>query len=189
VTETVAQEPQVPQVATTIAATEAVTHPPAAVTTSTSAVDTAPQPKVANEPVPSEPAPVPGEPAPRVPTTLSSRLITGFAAAFLPRMLGESLGLIHVGGGRGLWIFAEADTLVLDLVVLYAIVFCMRGLWRRRVKLTATFVFCLLLFVMTAGPMLYTVNNFGTLFRLRLMVFCIAAILPITLRATGETQP
>ncbi len=49
--------------------------------------------------------------------------------------------------------------------------------------MTATFVFCLLVFVMTAGPMLYTVNNFGTLFRLRLMVYCVAAILPVTLRA------
>jgi len=43
-----------------------------------------------------------------------------------------------------------------------------------------------LAFVMTAGPMLYTVNNFGTLFRLRLMVYFLAALLPITLRTTHD---
>jgi hypothetical protein len=133
-------------------------------------------------PVPSKPA-SPIVPAPVVATPgFASRIITGFAAMFVPRVLGESLGLIHVGGGRGLWLFAELDTLVLDLVLLYAIVHCVRSLRRRRAKMTATFVFCVLMFVMTAGPMLYTVSNFGTLFRLRLMVFCIAAIIPITLR-------
>jgi hypothetical protein len=122
------------------------------------------------------------EPASNVPPRWTSRIITGFAAMFLPRFLGESLGLIRVGGGRGLWLFAEADTLLFDLVLLYAIVHCSRSLRRGRAKMTATFVFCVLVFVMTAGPILYTVSNFGTLFRLRLMVYCIAAVLPVTLR-------
>jgi len=34
---------------------------------------------------------------------------------------------------------------------------------------------------MLAGPMIYTVTNFGTLFRLRQMLYVIAAILPVTL--------
>jgi hypothetical protein len=79
------------------------------------------------------------------------------------------------------------DTLVLDAVLLYAILSCARAVLQRRAKLTATFVFCVLLFVMTAGPMVYTVNNFGTMFRLRLMLYCIAAILPITLRSAQRT--
>jgi hypothetical protein len=120
-------------------------------------------------------------PAP-APSSFASRVVTGSAAMLLPRVLGESLGLIRLGGGRGLWIFAEADTVVFLLVLLYAIVFSTRNLIRGRAKLTATFVFCVIVFVLTAGPMLYTVNNFGTLFRLRLMVYCVAAILPITLR-------
>jgi hypothetical protein len=115
------------------------------------------------------------------------RIVTGFTAMFLPRFVGESLGLIRVGGGRGLWLFAEMDTLVLDAVLLYAILSCARAVLQRRAKLTATFVFCVLLFVMTAGPMVYTVNNFGTMFRLRLMLYCIAAILPITLRSAQRT--
>ncbi len=105
---------------------------------------------------------------------------------FLPRILAESLGLIRVGGGRGLWFFAEIDTIVFDLVLLYAIVYCARSLRSGRARVTATFVLCVLLFVMTAGPMIYTVNNFGTLFRLRLMVYFLAAILPITLRTERD---
>lgn len=133
-------------------------------------------------PVAATVAPAPPRSTTVLPTTLTARVITGFAAMFLPRMLGEALGLIRVGGGRGMWVFAETDTLVFDLVLLYAIFYCARVLKRREARITATFVFCLLVFVMTAGPMLYTVNNFGTLFRLRLMVYCAAAILPITLR-------
>ena len=134
------------------------------------------------------PAPqTPGEEPPSLfPSRFASRVISGCAAMFLPRFLGESLGLVRVGGGRGLWLFAEVDTLIFDLVLLYALIHSARNLRRGRKKMTATFVFCVLVFVMTAGPMLYTVNNFGTLFRLRLMVYCIAAVLPITLREEGD---
>lgn len=140
--------------------------------------------QTATEPPATATAPAP-TPQP-VPQTLSSRVTTGFAAMFLPRVLAESLGIIRVGGGRGLWLFAEVDTIVFDLVLLYAIVHCTRSLRRGRARVTATFVLCVLVFVMTAGPMLYTVNNFGTLFRLRLMAYILAAILPITLRTKPD---
>lgn len=139
-------------------------------------------------PTPSLPAPTPTAPPPNVPQTFATRVTTGFAAMFLPRMLAESLGLIHVGGGRGLWIFAETDTIVFDLVLLYAIVHCARSLLRGRARMTATFVLCVLVFVMTTGPMIYAVNNFGTLFRLRLMLYFIAAVLPITLRTSPSVE-
>lgn len=134
-------------------------------------------------PAPSRAAQPPVQPAAQPASqSVFSRVTTGFAAMFLPRVLAESLGIIRVGGGRGLWLFAEADTIVFDLVLLYAIVHCTRSLRRGRARMTATFILCLLVLVMTAGPMLYTVNNFGTLFRLRLMVYFLAALLPITLR-------
>jgi hypothetical protein len=140
--------------------------------------DIAPVVPASGEPPSSTPASTPAS----FPPKWASRIITGCAAMFLPRFLGESLGLIRVGGGRGLWLFAEVDTLLFDLVLLYAIVHCVRALRRDRARMTATFIFCVLVFVMTAGPMLYAVSNFGTLFRLRLMVYCLAAVLPITLR-------
>ena len=39
----------------------------------------------------------------------------------------------------------------------------------------------LLLFFLTAIPVIYVVNNFGTLFRLREMLYVMAALLPLTL--------
>lgn len=175
--------------ATTIATGTALeplstTPPGPAPTQSATLTQTATEPPAtATAPAPT-PTPTP-TPQP-VPQTLSSRVTTGFAAMFLPRVLAESLGIIRVGGGRGLWLFAEVDTIVFDLVLLYAIVHCTHSLRRGRARVTATFVLCVLVFVMTAGPMLYTVNNFGTLFRLRLMAYILAAILPITLRTKPD---
>jgi hypothetical protein len=163
--------------------TPPATAPPSSTPAAPPVAEAAGQPDIA--PV----VPAPAKSNTVLPTTLTARVITGFAAMFLPRMLGESLGLIRVGGGRGLWVFAETDTLVFDLVLLYTIFYCARALRRGEARITATFIFCLLVFVMTAGPMLYTVNNFGTLFRLRLMVYVAAAILPLTLRRSAGVSP
>lgn len=144
-----------------------------------------PKPQPAPKPLPvsePQPAPLPIMPASSIQQSFVSRLITGFAALFVPRTIAEALGILNVGGGRGLWLFAETDTIFLDLVLLYTIFSCVRNLRSGRSQITATFVWCLLLLIMTAGPMVYTVNNFGTLFRLRLMVFFLVAILPLTLR-------
>lgn len=108
-----------------------------------------------------------------MPKTPAPALTTGFAAGFLPRFL----GLVHIGGGRGLWFLAEIDTLAFDAVLVFAIVYSIRN--RRRIN--ALFVFVLLVFFALAGPMIYTVTNFGTLFRLRGMLYVLAALLPLTL--------
>ena len=122
---------------------------------------------------PAPPVPRPVSPVPSV----ASRMVSGAAVTFLPRVLGQALGLVRVGGGRGLWIFAELDTIAFDAVLLFAIVYIVRS--RRRV--TPLFVLVLLILIVTAGPMVYTVVNFGTLFRLREMLYFLAAILPVTL--------
>jgi len=127
---------------------------------------------------PSPPAPSPPAPSPQ---TYSQRIISGFAAMFLPRRVAQAFRLIRVGGGRGLWLFVELDTVVFDLVLLFAIVYCAGTLIRSRGQVTPLFVMLSLVFVMLAGPMIYTVTNFGTLFRLREMLYVIAAILPVTL--------
>jgi hypothetical protein len=104
----------------------------------------------------------------------------GLAAAFLPRFIGESLGLVRIGGGRGFWFFVELDTLVFDAVFLFAIIFCARSL-RAGARVTPLFVLLVIVFLATAGPLAYTVNNFGTLFRLRQVLYVILAFLPLTL--------
>lgn len=73
--------------------------------------------------------------------------------------------------------FAELDTLAFDAVLVFALVYIVRG--RRRI--TPLFLMVLLILAVTAGPMVYTVNNFGTLFRLREMLYFLAAVLPVTL--------
>ncbi|MGH9422129.1 MAG: hypothetical protein ACRD3J_19285, partial [Thermoanaerobaculia bacterium] len=107
-------------------------------------------------------------------------LVTGFTAMFIPKTLAEVLGLVRIGGGRGFWFFVEVDTLVFDAVMLFTLIFCARAL-RTYARVTPLFILLLLIFVMTAAPMMYTVANFGTLFRLRQMVYGIAAIMPLTL--------
>jgi hypothetical protein len=126
------------------------------------------------------PTPLPRRREPPPPATATQRivrLLSGSAAALVPRTIGQPLGLFEVGGGRGLWLFADADTLALDAVLGFAFVYCVRA--RRRI--TPLFVLVLLFLLVTGGPLFYTVNNFGTLLRLRGMIYVLAAVLPLTL--------
>jgi len=106
---------------------------------------------------------------------------------FLPRILGQALGLIRIGGGRGFWFFVEIDTLVFDAVMLFAAVYCARAL-RSGARITPLFVFMVLVLAATAGPMVYAVSNFGTLFRLRQMVYLLTALLPLTLEPSLSSR-
>jgi hypothetical protein len=114
-------------------------------------------------------------------TNVADRLITGFSATFLLRFLAQSLGLIRVGGGRGFWFFAEVDTIVFDLVLLYVIIHCIRALRDGTARGTPLLVLLILVFAITGGLMSYTVNNFGTLIRLRQMLYAMAVVTPVTL--------
>lgn len=116
-----------------------------------------------------------------IPETLADRLITGFSATFLPRFLGESLGLIRVGGGGAFWFFAEVDTIVFALLLFYVIIICTSPLQDSTAHGTPLFVMLILIFAITAGLMIYTVNNFGTLIRLRQMLYAVAVVTPVTL--------
>ena len=128
-------------------------------------------------------------PAP-VPQTSADRLITGVSAMFLPRFLAQSLGLVHIGGGRGFWLFAEIDTIFFDVVLLYVVIHCIRAL-RGTARATPLLVMLILVFAILAGLMCYTVNNFGTLIRLRQMLYAIAVVTPVTLlrREREENSP
>lgn len=126
------------------------------------------------------PAPIPTSKVKVRPRLHAETLVTGFTAMFMPKMLAEALGLVRIGGGRGFWFFVEIDTLFFDAVVLFALIFCVRSL-RTYARITPLFILLLLTFVLTAAPMMYTVANFGTLFRLRQMVYLVAALLPLAL--------
>jgi len=114
------------------------------------------------------------------------QVATGIAALVLPVTIGSLFGILHVGGGRNLWAFVEVDTIALDCVLIFAIWYCGRYLSRYR-RATPLFVMVLIVLVATAVPMAYTVTNFGTMFRLRGMLYTLAAVLPLTL--AGVTTP
>jgi hypothetical protein len=157
---------------------------PAPVTTTT----VHPPPVTQSQPTPPPPPPArvplrrPPEPAA---PSFAARMISGVAAAFLPRVLGQALGLVSIGGGRGLWAFAELDTVAFDAVLLFAIVY----IARTRPRITPLFVLVLLVFLGNAGPLIYTVTNFGTLFRLREMLYFLAALVPLTLAPRTPSSP
>jgi hypothetical protein len=111
-----------------------------------------------------------------------AKTMAGLTAEFLPRSIGQALGLVRIGGGRGFWLFAELDTLVLDALLIFSIIVCARSL-RTHSRMTPLFVLLLIVFLAMAAPLAYTVNNFGTLFRLRQMLYAILAFLPLTLGA------
>lgn len=113
--------------------------------------------------------------------SLTAKIVTGASAMFLPRALAQGAGLVRIGGGRGFWFFADVDTLVFDFVVFLAFAFCARSVVRRQRRVTPLFILVALIFVGLTGPMIYAVTNFGTLFRLREMLYVLAALLPLTL--------
>lgn len=122
---------------------------------------------------------------------LIAKTVAGLTAEFVPRSIGQALGLIRIGGGRGFWLFVELDTLVLDGLLIFSIVVCARRL-RTDGRVTPLFVLLLIVFLTTAGPLAYTVNNFGTLFRLRQVIYAILAFLPLTLGVredASESKP
>lgn len=133
-----------------------------------------------------KPAPVVAVAATPPPLTTTRKLVAGVAAMFMPRVLAQAFGLIRIGGGRGFWLFAELDTIVFDAVLLFAVVFCVRAL-RTYARVTPLFILLVMLFLLTAVPMLYTVTNFGTLFRLREMVYLLGALIPLTVALKHPT--
>ena len=104
-----------------------------------------------------------------IPASNAARLAAGFAALVLPRAIAQRLGILDVRGGRGLWLFAEVDTVVFDAVVIFSIV-SLVGAIRRRALGEPVFWLTFLVTLMLASALAYTVSNFGTLFRHRDMI-------------------
>ncbi|MEA2326121.1 MAG: hypothetical protein QOE68_1080 [Thermoanaerobaculia bacterium] len=103
------------------------------------------------------------------PQSRASRLFAGVSATVLPRTIGESLGLFHIGGGRSMLWFTELDTLVFDVILLLAIAAVVIR-FRTSLRNPLTW-FVLVLTVLVGAPLVYTVTNYGTLFRLREMIY------------------
>ncbi len=112
-------------------------------------------------------------------------LAAGAVAFFVPREIATPLGLVEIGGGRGLWLFADLDTVYFDLFLLLAIVVSVRRGVRSVLRDPLWVSLAVTAFVVTV-PLVYVVTNFGTLFRLREMVFLEVALI---LLVGGGTAP
>ena len=115
-----------------------------------------------------------------------SRWGTGLSVMFIPTSLQRLFGTSVVSGGRGLLALADIDTLFFDVVLVIAFA---TTVGHRRSYRNSVFVLALLLTLVIALPMIYTVTNFGTLFRLRGMVLGTAALLPLAASRRRQDAP
>jgi ketosteroid isomerase-like protein len=120
-------------------------------------------------------------PSPAAPVVAPShlqRLLAGTEALVVPATLGKRLGLFDVGAGRGLLWFADIDTVIFDLALVFALwalfAASAAAAWRNPV----TWLILLTTFLI-APPLAYSISNFGTLFRLREMIYLGLLLIPI----------
>lgn len=112
-----------------------------------------------------------------------ARLAMGAAAMLLPRVLGEALGLFHVGGGRGFLWLTDVDTLVFDLALFVSIAAVAK---RFRTARRDPLLWMLVALTLLIGvPLAYSVTNFGTLFRLRETIYLGVILLPAAAAAAA----
>jgi hypothetical protein len=111
-------------------------------------------------------------------------LLTGLAACVLPRAVGEQLGVFRIGGGGGMFWLADLDTLLFDLALVFAIgVLVIR---RARAFRDPLVWLLLTLTLLLAVPLVYSVSNYGSLFRLRGTLNLCVLLVPVAAAAARE---
>jgi hypothetical protein len=118
-----------------------------------------------------------GDRLPVVPSRRGERLLTGAAVVVLPSRIGEGLGIFHVGSGRGMLWFTEIDTIIFDAALLLAL-FSVASRFRPALRDPLTWL-TLLITSLIGIPLVYAVSNFGTLFRLREMIYIGLVLTPL----------
>lgn len=121
-------------------------------------------------------------PALLMPESTAGRLAAGATAVVLPRFIGEAVGLIHVGGGRGLWALIELDTLAFDVLLFVVLYYVVRGIMAGGALRNPSFWLVLLMTAGIAFLLAYTISNFGTLFRHRAMILVGLCLLLVVAR-------
>ena len=125
----------------------------------------------------------------RLPKSAAKRFVLGLAATFVPNVIGEKLGLVDIQGGKGpaMWLIVDTDTLFLDVLAIFVAWWFIRNL--RRQTFAPVLAVALVSFAILAPTMIYTVSNFGTLFRLREMLFIQISLLPLATMIQRPTEP
>jgi hypothetical protein len=107
-------------------------------------------------------------------------LALGVAATFVPISLLRATSVVTFDGGRGLLAVTDIDTLFLDLTLFAMCVAISQtgGVSRHNL---ASVVFIAALVVISTLAVAYVVTNFGTLFRLRLLIATPAWLAPLAM--------
>jgi hypothetical protein len=114
--------------------------------------------------------------------SITRRLLIGTACVIIPRSVGERLGIFHIGGGQGFFWFTDIDTLLFDAILLSAIIAVVTR--RSRSYRNPLLWLLVLLTLLVTLPLAYTITNYGTLFRLRAMIYVGLALTPLALAAS-----
>jgi hypothetical protein len=116
----------------------------------------------------------------------TGRLFAGAAALLVPSSIGQRIGLFQIGGGHSVLWFSDLDTIVFDLVAFAAIFWFIRSFRFGSLRNPIFWMIAAVTLSITV-PLVYTVSNFGTLFRLRGMIYLGLVLIPLSL-ATVQKQ-
>jgi hypothetical protein len=119
-----------------------------------------------------------------MPVSPLARFAAGLVAVLLPRAVAQRFGILDMAGGRGLWLFAELDTVAFDIVLIGAVLAIVHGLRRRSLK-EPVFWMMLIVTTLITVALAYTVSNFGTLLRHRDMILLGLVLLPLAIPASS----
>jgi hypothetical protein len=114
------------------------------------------------------------------PRDMAQGVFVGVSALTVPISLLQWASITHMRGGRGLLLLTDIDTLFLDVAALAVMAMLIRG-WRVAAQNAPYLSFAAGLFVILAGLVAYIVTNFGTMFRLRVMIATLLWLLPLAL--------
>lgn len=103
-------------------------------------------------------------------------LVLGSAVLFVPISMLKGMSIVTFPGGRGLLYVTDIDTMVMDAGIFASLFMIASGAAGRRSPAVA--IFALVLAMVTTVALAYVVTNFGTMFRLRLIVAVPLWILP-----------
>jgi len=113
------------------------------------------------------------------------QLALGTLVLLLPISFLKWMSIVDFAGGRGLLVVTDLDTIFID-VTLLAVVLLLKRTWSRQRPNLAFTVFTAALCGLLAALMAFVVTNYGSLFRLRLMVAALIWLLPLALARSDE---
>jgi hypothetical protein len=107
---------------------------------------------------------------------------------FVPISVLKSASFVDFQGGRNLLLVTDVDTVFFDLLIGIGLISVVSS-WKRVLRDPATVCFLLCFVGATTLLMAYVVTNYGTLFRLRLIIAAPIWILPMSVSMAGARTP